>query len=245
MPLSASWTLLSTPTKGCPRNRLNSMTADAIPVWVSGFRVAGAAAGAVGRRGRQLPPRRDGSRQSRAAVHGDGVVVFRQPRRPLDVILRVSAGEAGRSPSRSTPTCGGRGFRWVTASPSTASTSRRVVRDFGAIVETAQRLGATLYVVYLPTPAEIYVPLLEAAEGRNQCAQSCYERYARGAFDFDRAFRAYRQARLCNARERLHVPARAGDARRAAHRRRRSPTVLGQKRIAEAIIQSVGLGTRM
>jgi hypothetical protein len=57
--------------------------------------------------------------------------------------------------------------------------------DCTTTAEAAKRLGATLYIAYLPSPLELYVLLPKAADRRNRCGQSACEHDSRGEFDFE------------------------------------------------------------
>jgi hypothetical protein len=124
----------------------------------------------------------------------------------------------------------------------------RLARDLAAIADVAKTMGATMHVVYLPSPEEVYVPLLEAAEQRDACAQALYERYRQGAFDLERSIRTYTRAldgtgiTLVNLREYLQSSARRGE--QLVWTTDHHPNVLGNRRIAEAVLELTGLGAQ-
>jgi len=118
-----------------------------------------------------------------------------------------------------------------------------VAEDLARITEFARENGSKLYFVYLPSPSEIYIPLLGGATNLNDAAAAELSRYESGAYDFRRFVNLYLEAlgkdrdRLLDATSYLQEFAARGEDLAWTHDFH--PNAAGHFRIAEFVARHV------
>lgn len=136
-------------------------------------------------------------------------------------------------------------YLWDKAkSPTEAKYLSRVERDLSKIRTMAEQKGLTAYLVYLPAPEEIYMPLLDKATELNACAGQLHSRFQSGQYQMDRFRAEYARAAKSSGLSvwdaTSFLQRRALEGERLAWMDDFHPNVLGHRRIAEFVAGILG-----